>query len=362
MKKTIAMVVALIMVFALILTGCANSDKAGEKKVKAGFIYIGPAADGGFSTSHDVARKAVETEYGIETIYKELVPEGAEVEDVIDNMVDQGCNVIFACSFGYMDHVEKKAADYPDVNFLHCSGYKSNDTNFANYFGRIYQARFLSGLVAGLATQTNQIGYVAAFPIPEVVRGMNAFALGVKAANANATVEVVWTGDWVDAVKAKEAAKTLISKGCDVIGQHQDATSPQQAAEEEGVFSVGYHCDMIDAAPNANIASAVWNWEPYYKQVIKSLIDGKYENKNYWGGMDEGVVDVVITKNAPNGAQELVDNYKAKLKDATWDVFSGPLYDNEGNIVAAEGEVLSDEAMLSMQWLSDNVIGKISAE
>lgn len=362
MKRILTLVLALIMMFALVLTGCSNADQAGEKKVKAGFIYIGPAADGGFSTSHDVARKALETELGIETIYKELVPQGAEMEDVIDNMVDQGCNVIFGCSFGYMEHMKVKAAEYPDVIFLHCSGYESNDTNFANYFGRIYQARFLSGLAAGLATKSNQIGYVAAMAIPEVVRGMNAFALGVQTANPNATVEVMWTGDWVDAIKAKEAANTLISKGCDVIAQHQDATSPQQAAEEANIYSVGYHCDMIGVAPNANIASAVWNWTPYYKKVIQSIIDGKYENENYWGGMDEGVIDVVLTKNAPEGAKALVDEYKTKLADGSWDVFTGPLTDNQGNIVVAQGEVLSDEAMLSMMWLYENVIGTVPAE
>lgn len=361
MKKTFALALALIMALALV-TGCTNADQSVGKKVKAGFIYIGPAADGGFATSHDVARKAIEADLGVETIYKELVPEGAEVEDVIDNMVDQGCNVIFGCSFGYMDHMKAKAAEYPDVIFLHCSGYESNDTNFANYFGRIYQARFLSGLAAGLATQSNQLGYVAAFPIPEVVRGLNAFSLGVKAANPNATVEVIWTGDWVDATKAKEAANALISNGCDVIAQHQDATSPQQAAEEAGVFSVGYHCDMISVAPNANIASAVWNWTPYYKAVIQSIIDGEYKNENYWGGMDEGVIDVVLTVNAPQGAKALTDDYKSKLADGSWDVFTGPLTDNQGNVVAAQGEVLSDEAMLSMDWLYENVIGIIPAE
>jgi len=377
MKKSIALVLVLIFIMALAV-GCtppptpeqtpaaqtpAAADEGTEAEpavaIKAGFIYIGPADDGGFSTSHDVARKALAADLGIETVFRELVPEGAEVENVIDDMVDEGCNVIFGCSFGYMDYMEAKAQEYPDVIFLHCSGYKSNDTNFANYFGRMYQARFLSGLAAGLATQSNQIGYVAAFPIPEVIRGLNAFSLGVQTANSDATVEVIWTTDWVDATKAKEAANTLIDKGCDVIAQHQDATSPQQAAEEAGVYAVGYHMDMIGSAPNANIGSAVWNWTPYYKSVITAMMAGTFKAENYWGGMDEGLIDVVLTANAPSGAQALVDEYRAKIISGEWDVFTGTLTDNEGNVVL-DGGALTDEQMLSMMWLNANVIGSAS--
>lgn len=384
MKKSIALALALVMVMVFALTGC-GSPKAEEtetpaaeettdqtsaqpeeseqpaegKTVKAGFIYIGPADDGGFSSSHDAGRKAVEEELGIETVYKELVPEGAEVESVIDNMVDQGCNVIFGCSFGYMDYMEKKAADYPDVTFLHCSGYKSNDTNFHNYFGRIYQSRFLSGIAAGLATKSNQIGYVAAFAIPEVNRGLDAFALGVQSVNPEAKVEVLWTSDWVDATKAKEAAKTLIANGCDVIAQHQDATSPQQAAEEAGKFAVGYHCDMSSVAPKASIASAVWNWGPYYVNVVKSIMDGTFKAENYWGSMADGVVDIVLTDNTPEDAKAKIDEYKAKIMDGSWDVFTGPIKDNKGNEIVKEGEKLTDEQMLSIMWLNENVVGEI---
>jgi basic membrane protein A and related proteins len=388
MKKSLTLVLALIVVLAFVITGCsapapapsaspsvspaattsaspaAASPAAETKKVKAGFIYIGPADDGGFSTSHDNGRKYVEQKLGIETVFKELVPESSEINGVIDNMVDQGCNMIFTCSYGYMDYTEAKAKEYPDVIFLHCSGSKSNGTNFINYFGRIEQARFLTGLAAGKATKTNKIGYVAAFAIPEVNRGIDAFALGVAAVNPKATVEVLWTGNWVDATIAKEGAKTLIAKGCDVIAQHQDATSPQVAAEEatkagNPVYSVGYHMDMLGAAPTANIASAVWNWGPYYEQVIKSVMDGKFDGKNYWGGMKDGVVDVVITKNAPEGVQALVDQYKAKIIDGSFDVFAGPLTDNKGNVIIKAGEKLTDEQQLGIMWLNANVIGEV---
>jgi basic membrane protein A len=389
MKKTLIVVLALAMALVFALTGCGDKTQTQEPvatekpaeapatddatpveepveepvaegpALKAGFIYIGPADDGGFSTSHDNGRKYLEEQLGIETVYMELVPEGAEAESVIDNMVDQGCNMIFGCSYGYIDYMEAKAAEYPDVIFAHCSGWKSNGTNFINYFGRMYQARFLSGLVAGLTTETNKIGYVAAFGIPEVNRGLDAFALGVQAANPEATVEVVWTGDWVDATIAKEAANSLIAKGCDVIAQHQDATSPQTAAEEAGVFSVGYHTDQSFAAPNANVASAVWNWGPYYVNLVQSVIDGSFAGENYWGPMSDGVVDIVLTANAPEGAQVLVDEYKAKLLSGSWDVFTGPITDNQGNVIVAEGASLTDEELLSIMWLNANVIGSV---
>lgn len=388
MKKSLIVVLALIVMLVMAFAGCANnanpapsattsvspatsvapttaaSPTAAGKKVKAGFIYIGPANDGGFSNSHDNGRKALEQQLGIETMYKELVPESSEINSVIDNMVDQGCNMIFTCSYGYMDFTEAKAKEYPNVIFLHCSGNKSNGTNFINYFGRIEQARFLTGLAAGKATKTNKIGYVAAFAIPEVNRGIDAFALGVAAVNPKATVEVTWTGDWVDATKAKEAAKALIAKGCDVIAQHQDATSPQVAAEEatkagNKVYSVGYHMDMSGAAPDANIASAVWNWAPYYVQVVKSVMDGTFDGKNYWGGMKDGVVDIVLTKNAPEGTQALVDQYKAKILDGSFDVFAGPITDNKGNVIIKAGEKLTDDQQLSIMWLNANVIGEV---
>lgn len=392
MRKRIALILAIVMMLAVAVAGCSNgnttpdasapaeepateptaeaaddasddataTDDTPEKAVKAGFIYIGPADDGGFSTSHDVARQYLESELGIETVYKELVPEGAEVEGIVENMIDQGCNMIFGCSYGYIDYMEAMAEEYPDVVFLHCSGWKSNDTNFVNYFGRIYEPRFLSGLVAGMKTETNKIGYVAAFSIPEVVRGLNAFALGVQAVNPDAKVEVLWTSDWVDATKAKEAANTLIDGGCDVIAQHQDATSPQQAAEEAGVFSIGYHMDMTDAAPNAYMTAPVWNWGPYYVEVVQSVMDGTFVAQNYWGGMKQGVVELApLTANAPEGAQDKIDEYTSKIVDTDWAVFTGPLKDNAGNVVAEEGVALDDGALLSMNWLNENIIGSI---
>jgi|AGTN01.2.fsa_nt_gi Uncharacterized ABC-type transport system, periplasmic component/surface lipoprotein len=378
--KKISLLLALIMVLAVVFSGCGPSDseesastkpsesatdsastettEAAGTDVKVGFIYIGPANDGGFSTSHDVGRQALEAQLGVTTVYKELVPEGAEVESTIDDMVDQGCNVIVGCTYGYMPYFTAKAEEYPDVYFLHCSGDQSNGENYINFFGRIEQARYLTGIAAGLATTSNQIGYVAAFAIPEVVRGIDAFALGVASVNPAATVEVVWTSDWVDATIAKEAANTLISKGCDVITQHVDATSPQTAAEENSLYCVGYHMDSATVAPNASIASAVWNWSPYYVAVIRSIIDGTWTGENYWGGMEDGVVDIVLTDKAPAEAQAKINEAKEKILGG-WCIFTGPITDNAGNVAVADGVAMTDEEMLSMMWFNENVIDNL---
>ena len=241
MKKAI-MLALLTVLFLLTACGTKKEETAApataDQPMTVGFIFVGPIGDGGFTYAQNEGRLLLEKETGVKTIYKESVPEGPEVKEIAKNMIDQGATVIVATSFGYMDYIEELAKEFPNVKFLHCSGYKTAD-NMTNYFGRIYQPRYLSGLVAGLKTKSNKIGYVAAFPIPEVIRGINAFTQGVRKANPNATVEVVWTSTWYDPAKEKDAAVALIDKGADVIAQHQDTAGPQQAAEEKGVFSVG---------------------------------------------------------------------------------------------------------------------------
>ncbi|PKM54338.1 MAG: BMP family ABC transporter substrate-binding protein, partial [Firmicutes bacterium HGW-Firmicutes-3] len=228
----------------------ADTEAVTNEDVTVGFIYVGPIGDGGWTYAHDQGRLYLEEQLGVKTIYKESVPETQDVEQEMRNMIDQGATVIFATSFGYMDFMEKLSGDFPEVAFLHCSGYKTTD-NMANYFGRIYQARYLSGIVAGMKTETNKIGYVAAFPIPEVIRGINAFTLGAQSVNPDVEVEVVWTSTWYDPAKEKEAAIAMLDNGADVIAQHQDTAGPQQAAEERGLWSVGYNTDMSAMAPKA---------------------------------------------------------------------------------------------------------------
>ena len=344
----------------------ANTDEAAAepaketKAVKAGFIYIGPPGDGGYTYAHDQGRKYLEEQLPeVEVLVKESVPEGPEVEKVAKDMIDQGCNVIFATSFGYMDYIEKVSKEFPDVKFFHCSGYKTTE-NMTAYFGRIEQARYLTGIVAGMKTKTNKIGYVTAFPIPECIRGINAFTLGVRSVNPKAVVQVTWTNTWYDPAKEKEAAVALLDQGADVIAQHQDTAGPQQAAEERGVWSIGYNSDMSAYAPKANMTSAVWNWGPYYVQAVKSVIDGTYKSESYWEGLNAGIVDIApLTANAPEGAQAKVDEVKKAMLEGRFNPFQGPIKDQKGEVKIPEGSIMSDEEQLSLDWFVEGVEGQI---
>ena len=258
-----------------------------------------------------------------------------------------------------MEYVHEMALEYPDVKFLHCSGYMDAE-NMLNYFGRIYQPRYLSGIVAGMKTETNKIGYVAAYPIPEVIRGINAFTLGVRSVNPDATVEVVWTSTWYDPATEKNAAIALLDNNCDVIAQHQDTTAPQQAAQERGKWAIGYNCDTSDIVPEAFLTAPVWNWAPYYADQVQKVIDGTWKSENYWGGMEDGIVDLApLTKNAPEGAQAKVDEMKAKIINGEFDVFDGPIKDQSGKIRVPEGSSLTDEEKLSFDWFVEGVIGTL---
>lgn len=373
-KKKLLTVITAVACSTMLLVGCgsastqatkddgkATKTEASGEKLKVGFIYIGSASDGGYSQAHDNGRKYLEEKIpNVETIVKESVPEGQEVEKVATDMIDQGAKVIFATSFGYMDYIEKVSKEYPDVKFFHCSGYKTTD-NMSTYFGREYQARYLTGIVAGMKSKNGKIGYVAAFPIPEVVRATNAFALGVRSVNPNAVVKVTWTNTWYDPAKEKEAAISLLDQGVDVIGQYQDTTAAQQAAEERGAFSIGSDLDMSASAPKANMTSAVWNWGTYYVEAVKTAMDGKFKSESYWGGIDTGIVDIApLTKNAPEGAQAKVDEAKAKMVSKSWDVFTGPIKDQSGAVKVAEGQKMTDKELLSFDWLVEGVEGQIS--
>lgn len=377
MKKTISLLLALILVFAVMLTGCAQKAEpaatpAGEatpaateapkaEPLKVGFVYIGSANDGGYTQAHEEGRKYLVDQLGdkVVTMYKEGVPESSECEKVINDLIDQGCTVIFANSFGHMDFVEKAAKDHPDVKFYHCSGYKSGE-NFSNYFGAMEEARYLAGIVAGMKTQNNHIGYVAAYEIPEVVRGINAFALGVQSVNPEATVKVNWTHTWYDPAKEKEAAKALLDAGCDVLAQHQDTTATQQAAEEKGVWAIGYDLDTRNSAPKAYLTAPVWNWGKFYASEVQRIIDGNWKQENYYGNMKDGLVDLApLTENAAPGTQEAVDKAKAAIIDGSLKVFAGPLKDQTGAVKIPEGKVMTMEEILAFDWFVQGVEGKI---
>lgn len=372
MKKALGLLLVLMLVMSILVTGCSQpakeepkkeepkqEEKAPEQKIKVGFVYVGPIGDGGWTYAHNEGRKYLEEKLGVETIIKESVPESQEAEKVLNDMIDQGANVIFTTSFGFMDYTEKVAKANPDVKFLHCSGYKQLD-NMSNYFGRIYEARYLSGIVAGMKTQSDVLGYVAAFEIPEVVRGINAFTLGVRSVNPDAVVKVKWTHTWYDPAKEKEAAKALLDEGADVIAQHQDTPGPQQAAEEKGVWSIGYNTDMKEMAPKAYMTAPIWNWGPYYVQEVKAVMDGTWKSSSVWEGMKDGIVQLApLTDVAPPEAKDAVEKVKADIISGKEKIFVGPIKDQTGAVKVQDGVVMTDQELLSFDWFVEGVEGKI---
>ena len=374
MKKRLTVFAALMIALAVLLSGCGSNKESSQEsktqtaagqekteKLKVAFIYVGPVGDAGWTKSHDDGRKYLEQQLGdkVETKYLESVPEGADAERVLTELCEKGYKVIFATSFGYMDPIIKVAQKYPDVIFLHCSGYKTAP-NVGTYFGRMYQARYLSGIIAGKMTKKNLIGYVAAHPIPEVVRMINAFTLGVRSVNPDAKVKVVWTNTWYDPAKEKEAAVSLIQSGADLIAQHQDTPGPQQAAEEAGIYSIGYNTDMSKFAPKANLTSPVWNWGPYYVKTVQDILDGKWKSEQYWGPMADGIVDLApISNTVPADVKKLVDDKKQEILSGKWDVFTGPIKDNSGKEKVSAGQKMTDEQLLSFDWFVEGVDGTV---
>ena len=276
------------------------------------FVYVAPIGDLGWTWAHEQGRLMVEEEFGdrVETTFIESVPEGPDAERVIRDFAQKGYDVQFTTSFGFMDPTITVAGEFPDKFFMHCSGYRTAD-NSATYFGRMYQPRYLSGLVAGKMTKSNIIGYVAAFPIPEWKCGINVFTLGVREANPDAEVRVVWTSTWFDPVLEKEAAEGLLDVGADIITQHQDTTEPQKAAKDRGVLSVGYDSDMAQFVGDTVLTSPVWNWGMYYVEQVKAILDGTWKTHEYWGGMADGIVDLApLSSKVPADVAALGDDNK----------------------------------------------------
>jgi basic membrane protein A len=353
--------------------GCQQEEKeeAKEKEakeaeeaepVKAAFIYIGVPGDLGWTYEHDRGRKYMVEQLGdkVETTYIENVPEGPDAARIFRQYAQKGYDIIFATSFGYMDPMYEVAQEFPDVIFEHCSGYKTRE-NMATYFGRMYQPRYLSGLVAGEMTESNTIGYVAAFPIPEVLRGINAFTRGVQKVNPDAKVRVVWTNTWYDPVKEREAAVALLDAGADIIAQHQDTTEPQKAAKERGKLGIGYDSDMAEFVGDAVLVSPVWNWGPYYTRVTEDVLEGEWESHSFWGGLDTDIVKLSdYSPKVPEEVKELVAEERQRITSGDWDVFYGPVKKQNGDVVVPEGEQMTDKEMLNMNFLVQGTVGKVS--
>ena len=383
MKKIIALLMALVLVLGLAACGGNAAPEAEAPAFKVGAIYINSKNDtAGYTFAHHngitTAMKELGMDVETQLVIVDEVPEDREqVLAAVDTLVGEGANIIFGISFGYIDALEEAANEYPDVIFSHATGYKSNETNFNNYFGRAYQARYLAGIAAGLKTLElgkNEVGYVAAYgtEYAETSSGINGFALGVQAVNPNAKVFVKNLGAWADEVNESAFATELINNyGCVVIAQHCDSAQPQMAAENAGVFGCGYNSDMTSDAPKAHLTAAIWNWNVYYKTAMEAAMNcGEASNfvnemgsSAYYGGLAENFVGISpLSENCVEGTQEIIDDVKELIVSGEWDVFSGvklqiaqdgtitkvdaPLMDNAGNeIVAAGGASVEDSVI-----------------
>lgn len=331
-----------------------------KEDIKIGVIHISDPAEGsGYTYTHDQGIVGMQQALGLsdeQIIRKNNVndSDATAIESAILECVEEGCNIIFATSWGYMDTCEALAAEYPEVIFSHGTGYKSNGTNFNNYFGRIYQARYLSGIAAGLKTESNKIGYVAAWGSEngEVTSGCDAFAMGVYSVNPDAEVYVKVTNSWFDPEGEGQAAQALVDLGCDVISQHCDTPNPQLVAEEAGVYGVGYNSDMSKDAPKAVLTSVVWNWSAYYTWAVENVINGTWTGENYYGGLAEGFVDIApLADFCADGTAEKIEEAREKIVSGEWDVFDGEIETNEGT--TATSEYYSD-----VNWYFKNVVVK----
>jgi len=360
--KKLALLLILVLVFtgALTAQGSPEAETAQEGPFKVGVLYISSPGDMGYSYMHDVGTKAAEAHFGdqIEVVRMEGIPENDAAARAMEQMVDEGCGIIFANSYGYMDYMAQVAEENPDVYFEHCSGYLSDD-NMSNYFGRMYQMRYLSGMIAGRMSKTGKIGYVGAYAIPEVIRGINAFTLGARAANPDATVTVVWTNTWFDPSLERQGAVALLDGGVDVIAQHQDTTEPAKAAIERGKYAVGYNADFRKITGSDNVlVSPMWSWGNYMIPQIQKAMDGTWESQSYWGGLEDDMINLSpISPLVPETCIQNVATTQEKIANGEWDVFWGELKDNTGKVRQNAGGKMSDGDMLSMDWFVEGVIG-----
>lgn len=391
MKKVLSVLLAVVLVASLFACGPVEKEDItanpiAKEDIKVGVIHIGDPADGaGYSYAHDQGIVGMQQNLGLkdsQIVRKNNIvdSDAAATKTAIEECIEDGCNIIFGTSWGYMETMQQMAKDYPNVIFSHGTGYMSDGNNFNNYFGRIYQARYLAGIAAGLKTQTNKIGYVAAWGTDnaEVTGGLDAFAKGIAAVNPDAEVYVKTTDSWFDLTKEGDVAQALLDLGCDVIGQHCDTTAPQMKANAAGVWGCGYNTDMTAEAPQAHLTAPIWNWDVYYTSAVQAAIDGKWvEFGNYFGGLKEGFVDISpLTDNCAEGTEEIIEAVRALIVSGEFEVFDGKqikvaedgtvsvideaLKDNAGNvIVEAGGACLADGVITgNINWYYENIVKK----
>ena len=330
-----------------------------NEATKVGVVLNGKTDDHSWSQSHYEGLEQTAKELNLNIIYEECVT-AETIEGIIEGFVEEGCKIIIANSFEFGDCINQVSKEYPEVYFFHATGV-GEGKNLTTYFGRMYQIRYLSGIVAGLQTQTNDIGYVAAFPISEVNRGINAFTLGVRSVNSEAKVYVSWTNSWNDDLAAETATNALLDKhNIDVLAMHTDSVRPLEIAEEKGVMSIGYNVDNSEHYPETYLTAAVWDWENFYTPNIRKCLQGKIEGNHYWEGVETGIVSLApFTDNVNSGTEEIVAREMEKLSSGTYDVFYGPILDNCGNVCVKAGESITDSVMLNeFDWYVEGVVNE----
>src|SRR5450631_1455723 len=355
MKKILIAATAVMITAGASLFGASAADK-----LKVGFIYLGPVGDLGWTYQHELARQALVKEFGdkIETTYLENVSEGPDAERSIEQLVRAGNKLIFTTSFGYMDPTLKVAKKYPDVHFEHATGFKT-DKNMGTYSGRFYEGRYIQGVIAGKMSKSGVLGYIASFPIPEVISGINATILGAQTTNPNIKLKVIWVNTWFDPGKEADAAKALADQGADVIMQHTDSPAAMQVAAQRGILAFGQDSDMIKFGPKTQLTSIIDNWGPYYTKQAKAALDGKWKAEDTWDGLKEKMVVMAPYTNMPADVKALAEKTEAAIIAGTLHPFKCPVIGQDGKPVDCKGANLEPGQILGMNFYVKGVDDKI---
>jgi len=342
------------------LAGMALSGNAAAADFKACFVYVGSKTDGGWTQAHDIGRLEIDKHFGgkVETAYVENVGEGPDSERAIERFARSGCGIIFTTSFGFMDPTLKVAKRFPKVKFEHATGYKQSE-NVTSYGSRFYEGRYIQGKIAGAMSKTGTAGYIASFPIPEVVRGINIFAKGAREMNPDFELKVVWVNTWFDAGKEADAAKALFDQGVDVIPQHTDSTAPMQVAAERGGMAFGQASDMIAAGPNTQLTAIIDSWGPYYIKRTQAAMDGTWETESSWDGLVDGILTMADYTNMPAEVAAMAEETEAAIIAGTLHPFTGPINKQDGTPWLADGEVAEDGPLLGMNFYIEGVEGSL---
>lgn len=345
---------------AAVLAVSVSAPAFAQDKIKACFLYIGSKTDGGWTQAHDLGRQQVDKELGdkVETAFVENVPEGPDAERAIERLARSGCAIVYTTSFGFMDQTVAVASKFPDVKFEHATGYKVAP-NLAVYNARFYEGRYIQGVIAAKMSKVGVAGYIASFPIPEVVMGINAFVLGAQSVNPDFKLKVVWANTWFDAGKEADAAKVLIDQGVDIITQHTDSTGPMQVAEERGIMAFGQASDMIAAGPKTQLTAIVDTWGPYYVKRINMVLDGSWKSEMSWDGLKDGILTMAPYTNMPDDVKALAEETEAKIKSGELKPFTGPIAKQDGTEWLKAGENADDGVLSGLNFYVKGVDDKL---